>query len=192
LIPTVRHWLFDLDGTLTVAQHDFAGIKRRLGLPPDLAILEAIALRPASEQAELLERVHAWEAELADSARAAPGAAALLGRLRDEGRRLGVVTRNSRATALRTLAAAGLRAFLSDEDVVGRDEAAPKPAPDGLRLLLARWNADPGDAVMVGDFRFDLEAARAAGVSAIWVDLEGDGRFDALAWRVIRSLEELA
>ena len=190
MIP-VGHWLFDLDGTLTVAQHDFAGIKRRLGLPPDLPILEAIALRPASEQAALLEAIHRWEADLADHACAAPGAAELLGSLADRGHRLGVVTRNSRPTALRTLAAAGLGRYLAPDDVIGRDEAPPKPAPDGIRLLLERWGADPGDAVMVGDWRFDLEAARGAGVRAVWLDLEGDGQFEELAHLVIRSLVEL-
>ena len=29
-----RHWIFDLDGTLTVAAHDFAAIRRTLGIPP--------------------------------------------------------------------------------------------------------------------------------------------------------------
>jgi phosphoglycolate phosphatase-like HAD superfamily hydrolase len=44
---------------------------------------------------------------------------------------------------------------------------------------------------MVGDFRFDLDAARAAGVRAIWVDVEGTGMFTDLADRVVRDLREL-
>lgn len=187
----MRHWLFDLDGTLTVAQHDFAGFKRALGLPTDQAVLEGIATRPAHEREALLAAVDAWELELADRARAARGAEGLLARLAHDGCRLGVVTRNSRANALRTLAAAGLRAFFADEDVVGRHEAAPKPAPDGLLLLLSRWRADPREAVMVGDFRFDLEAARAAGVRAVWLDTDGTGAFGHLADAVVRSLGEL-
>ena len=34
-------WVFDLDGTLTVPVHDFAAIKRELGLDPEVDILSA-------------------------------------------------------------------------------------------------------------------------------------------------------
>ncbi|HCR31850.1 MAG TPA: HAD family hydrolase, partial [Stenotrophomonas sp.] len=33
-LSAVRHWVFDMDGTLTVAMHDFERIKRELGIPP--------------------------------------------------------------------------------------------------------------------------------------------------------------
>ncbi|MGE8273775.1 MAG: HAD family hydrolase, partial [Stenotrophomonas sp.] len=32
-LSTIRHWVFDMDGTLTVAMHDFARIKRELAIP---------------------------------------------------------------------------------------------------------------------------------------------------------------
>ena len=32
---------------------------------------------------------------------------------------------------------------------VGRDEAAPKPAPDALQRLMQLWNVEPVDTVMV-------------------------------------------
>ena len=35
-------WIFDLDGTLTVAAHDFDAIRAELGLPQGRPILEAL------------------------------------------------------------------------------------------------------------------------------------------------------
>ena len=184
-------WIFDLDGTLTVAQHDFDGFRRRVGLPEGLPLLEAIALRPAEERPALLDAVHRWEADLADEAVASPGARALLEQLTGSGVPVGILTRNSRATARRTLAAAGLDRYFAEAVVLGRDEATPKPSPDGVLRLLAGWGAHPSRGVMVGDWRFDLEAARGAGVRAIWLDLERSGAFADLADRVIFGLEEL-
>lgn len=187
--PT-RFWVFDLDGTLTVAQHDFAAFKRSVGLPPDRPVLEGIALLPEADRPALLAAVHRWELALADTAQPNPGAGALLRALRTRGCPLGILTRNSRETALRTLAA-GLDGFFPEGAVLGRDDAAPKPSPEGLLKLLAAWGAPPSAAAMVGDHAFDLDAARAAGMQAIWLDTDHTGELAALADRVVHHLEAL-
>lgn len=51
--------------------------------------------------------------------------------------------------------------------VVCYEDAAPKPAPDGLLLALGKLGVTPGDAVFVGDMESDMHAARAAGVTPI-------------------------
>jgi AHBA synthesis associated protein len=52
--------------------------------------------------------------------------------------------------------------------VVTSDEIdRPKPAPDGLIKILEILNAEPTEAVYVGDTIKDVEAARAAGISSI-------------------------
>ena len=33
-LSDVKHWVFDMDGTLTVAVHDFAAIREALDIPP--------------------------------------------------------------------------------------------------------------------------------------------------------------
>jgi len=159
-----RHWVFDLDGTLTVAVHDFAALKRDLGLPEDLAVLEGIAAAPEAARPDLLARVADWEWRHAGDARRAPHAAELLRRVP---RPVGIVTRNRRDVALRTLQATGLLECFDPADVLGRDEARPKPAPDGILALLGRWGIAPGDAVFIGDHGLDVVAGRAAGVWSI-------------------------
>ena len=51
-----RHWVFDMDGTLTVAVHDFEAIKRALEIPQSDDILHHLAALPAAEAASK----HAW------------------------------------------------------------------------------------------------------------------------------------
>ena len=168
-----RHWIFDLDGTLTVAVHDFEAIREQLGLPPGRPILEQLAERPADERAVLAAELAAIEQDIARGARPAEGAAELLDRLSAQGHPLGILTRNTHANAMITLAASGLERWFAPEHVLGRDEAAPKPSPEGVRVHLRRWRADPADAVMVGDFAFDLQAGRAAGVATLYLDPSG-------------------
>ncbi len=185
-------WIFDLDGTLVHSDHDYAALKARLGLPNHLAVLEGIAGRPEEEQAALLAEVHDWEVGHLARIRPIDGAADLLAALRNRGRSVAVLTRNTRETALRALDGAGLTGLVEPRYVVGRHEAACKPAPDGVHALLRRWGALPGDACLVGDFRFDLVAARAAGVQAIWFDPDRTGTWAELADRVVHHLSELA
>ncbi|HVN27264.1 MAG TPA: HAD family hydrolase [Candidatus Binataceae bacterium] len=49
------------------------------------------------------------------------------------------------------------------------DKVAPKPAPDILRLCLARARVTPEQAVYIGDSPIDREAAEAAGIAFIGV-----------------------
>ncbi|MEK1904594.1 MAG: HAD family hydrolase [Pseudomonas sp.] len=168
---SARHWVFDMDGTLTIAVHDFAAIKRALGIPQDHDILHHLAALPEAEA----QAKHAWllehERELAIASVAAPGAVELVRALHARGIRLGILTRNAHELALLTLAAIGLGDCFASADVIGRDEAIPKPDPDGLLQLAARWGVAPGELVMVGDYRFDLDCARAAGAFSVLVNL---------------------
>ena len=133
-------------------------------------MLEEIDTRPAAEAAALRRRLAALEREYALRAQPLPGVHELLTSLVQRGFRLGILTRNNHANALQTLAVCDLAEFFDPAHVLGRDEAAPKPDPDGIRKLLAAWDAAPATAVMVGDFRYDLEAGRRAEVTTIYYD----------------------
>lgn len=185
---TFRTWLFDLDGTLTVPMHDFASLKRDLGLPPDLDVLAGIATRPEAEQPALHEAVHDWEAAHLARAAPAPHAVDLLRKLGARGCPTGIVTRNTHATARHTLENIGLSHFFGDEVLYGRDDAPAKPDPAAINALLARFEAPATSAVMIGDDIHDLNAATAAGVTAVWLDPDRTGRFAEAADHVIATL----
>ena len=187
-----RHWIFDLDGTLTVAAHDFDAMRRELGLPPGVGLLESIAALPAEKSAALHVRLRAWEEEVADRARPEADVAPLLEALTERGARLGIVTRNHSDVAWTTLERAGLDRWFEPAHVVGRDRAAAKPDPDGIHALLSAWRAPPDDAVMVGDYVADLHAGRAAGVATVLVDRKHRGASWApWADRTVQRLDAL-
>ncbi|WP_137818277.1 HAD family hydrolase [Pseudomonas sp. 2FG] len=170
-LSEARHWVFDMDGTLTLAVHDFDAIRRELAIPAAADILQHLAALPEDEAAAK----HAWllahERELALAAQPAPGAIALVRELHARDCRLGILTRNAHELALLTLAAIGLGECFASVDVIGRGEAPPKPHPGGLLQLAARWGIAANALVMVGDYRFDLDCARAAGAYGVLVNL---------------------
>ncbi|ANY90095.1 MULTISPECIES: HAD family hydrolase [Pseudomonas] len=170
-LGSIRHWVFDMDGTLTVAVHDFAAIRQALGIPPEHDILTHLAALPAEEAAAK----HAWllehERDLAIASRPAEGAVELVRELAGRGCQLGILTRNARELAHVTLEAIGLADCFAVEHILGRDEAAPKPSPDGLLKIAHAWDVSPASLVMVGDYRFDLDCGRAAGARTVLVNL---------------------
>lgn len=177
-----RHWVFDLDGTLTIAVHDFAAIRRALGTRDDEDILAHIAALPVHEA----DAKRAWllghERGLALISRPAIGAVALVRSLAARGCRLGILTRNLRELALLSLEAIGLADCFDPADVLGREDAPPKPDPAGLHRLAEHWAIEPAQLTMVGDYAYDLACARAAGAQAVLVNLPENRWPDLAHW----------
>ena len=170
-LAQLRHWVFDMDGTLTLAVHDFPAIKRALDIPQEDDILGHLAALPA----DVAAAKHAWllehERALAVASKPATGAVELVRELAGRGYRLGILTRNARELAHVTLDAIGIADCFAVDDVLGRDEAAPKPDPGGLLKLARAWNVQPSEMVMVGDYQFDLACGRAAGAQTVLVNM---------------------
>ena len=164
-----RHWIFDMDGTLTIPAHDFQWLRHQLKIPAEADILGFINSLPEEEAVRAHEFVNRWELDIAQNARPQSDALTLLKALTAAGCKLGVLTRNTLEGARVTLRAAGLDCFFAPEDVLGREQAEPKPKPDGVQALLRRWSAAPSDAVVVGDWVHDVDAGLAAGTWAILV-----------------------
>ncbi|MEO0771377.1 MAG: HAD family hydrolase, partial [Cyanobacteria bacterium J06649_4] len=183
--------IFDMDGTLTESLHDFPAISRALGLPPNEPILEALDRLPPDELAKRQKQLTDIEIEIAHKATPQPGARALLSDLQSQGKRIGILTRNTKDIAHITLEACGLTDFFHPEDILGRSCCAPKPKPDGILNLLSRWSLNPADAVMTGDHKFDLLTAKNAQVAAVYLDPQRLFPWKAHADYVVDSLEAL-
>lgn len=186
-----RYWIFDMDGTLTVAKHDFPAMRTELGLDPNQTILESLAAMSPEQAAPFRARLHEMEFAIAKQSEPAQGAIELLNYLNSQGKIFGILTRNSAANTQVTLQAAGLAPFFPLEHIISRDDAAPKPHPEGIYLLLKRWQGTKEQAVMVGDFHYDLHAGRAAQTTTLYVDPSGAFayRADADVW--VQTLSEL-
>lgn len=180
-----------MDGTLTESLHDFPAISRTLGLPETEPIIEALARLAPDEAAIRHQQLAKIEIEIAHQATPQPGAYDLLSDLRAQGKRIGILTRNTKAIAHTTLAACGLAEFFHPNDILGRTCCLPKPQPDGILKLLSAWSAQPADAVMTGDHKFDLLAGRNANAAAIYLDPAGHFPWKAYADYSVQSLETL-
>ncbi len=106
------------------------------------------------------------------------GSLELLDALRDHCR-LGIVTNNSTVEQIEKLRALNIASYF---DTVVISEAVGVTKPDGRIFAIAceRIGVDPQDAVFVGDnWANDIVGAVNAGMSAVWLDL--DGKTPALA-----------
>jgi HAD superfamily hydrolase (TIGR01549 family) len=154
----IRLVIFDLDGTLTRPFLDFHRIRAAIGLgEPLLEAMLALPDGPARDRA--FATLEAFEREAAERSELNDGAREVLDLLRRRDIPAGLVTRNSRDSARTTLAKHGL----PFEIVMTRDDAPPKPRPEPLLRICEFFRVAPTDALMVGDFRLDVVAGKAAG-----------------------------
>ncbi len=186
-----HYWIFDMDGTLTVPAHDFDAIRDELGLPQGQPILEQLAGLPVEKAEALRLRLEKIELKIARDAVKQPGSSELLTALQSRGATIGILTRNSHRNALTTLEACGLADFFDPLNVMGREMCDPKPSADGIKQLLDRWEATPGETVMVGDFLFDILAGHEAGTATVFVDNHGKEDYAAKADKSVSNLGEL-
>ena len=177
--------LLDFDGTVVdttelIYQSMRYATREVLGRELSRETLMANVGQPLPRQMELLDPERAGELletytlyneeNHQDLIREFPGVETSLARLRDAGSRLAVVTSKRRFSverALDSFPALGdaVDVFVTMEDT---EEHKPHPAPllKGLELL---GNVLPERAAYVGDAPFDIDAARAAGVTSIAV-----------------------
>lgn len=104
----------------------------------------------------------------------------VLPRLRNEGRRLGIVTAKRAATV--RLAFDRFPELEGNFDVVitSDDTERHKPSPDPILAAIDRLGRSPGESAYVGDSPYDVRAARAAGVYAVAVGWGGIHSDDVL------------
>lgn len=160
--------LFDFDGTLTKpGAIDFLAIKREIGCPHDVAILEYIKVQPPSKRALLTEILEGHEANAARSSVPNAGAEACLSALRKRHIPIGIITRNSLKSiveSLRQFEGIGRHDF---DALITRETAAPKPSPEGVYKAAEDMGCSAEELLLVGDFRFDIIAGKKAGAMTL-------------------------
>lgn len=179
--------IFDLDGTLVDSRLDFTRLRRQLACPDGIGVLEYIDTLSPAQQREAHQAVLAFEQDGADRATWMPGAERCLETLRQWQLPVAILTRNAGSVARHTLERLGARIDL----LLAREDCAPKPAPDGLLKITEHWQVPASNCVYVGDYLFDLQAARNAGMPACYYDPEGSAEFADLADWHIRHLNQL-
>ena len=187
-----RFWIFDLDGTITIAIHDFDAIRKELGLLEGMPIVETIKSLPENESLILKEKLNRIEEKIAKKSIPAPGIRDLLENLYQRNYEMGILTLNSKENAFLTLESIGLSKFFKKDLVLGRWCSEPKPSPEGVLKMLKIWKAKADQALIVGDYLYDLQVGRAARVATVHVDRSGSFLWPNLADIKVKSLNELS
>jgi putative hydrolase of the HAD superfamily len=208
MAPTsrIRAVLFDLGGTL-VDYHDFAhwtDLARRCFVDlEDEGMARAFFL--IERETDVRDRVsytEFWRRTLTEASgreverptaerflallRERPGYARLysdtrrcLEELRSADRRLGVVSNSSSEAHVRSiLHGTGILPFF-ERVLSSGTEGVEKPDPEIFRRAVTRMKVRPDEAFYVGNLPFtDAQAAREAGLSAVWLNRAGTGMSD--------------
>lgn len=180
--------LFDMDGTLTQDTMDLDVLRSDLGLPAGVAILEAIATMEPARRRAAEKTLHEFELNAAQESELNEGCLDLLDWL--EARQIGtaLITRNTRRSVATVLGKYGLDFAVQ----ITREDGIFKPWPDPLWLACQKLGVEPKDTWMVGDWKYDIEAANAAGIFSVWLSHGRENRpFDAVPDLVVRDLCEL-
>jgi HAD superfamily hydrolase (TIGR01509 family) len=157
----LRALIFDLDGTLVDSRLDFAAMRQEIGAPHGIGLLEYIdTLSSIDERQSAMAVIHRHENAGALAATWMPGAEVALAKLHRRQTPIAIVTRNSREAARRTMERLGIPPI----PLMAREDAPPKPHPGALLAIAGRWQIEPAHCAYIGDFRYDIEAARRAGM----------------------------
>lgn len=164
MLAPIRGIIFDLDGTLVDSGLDFEAIRRDMGIPSRTPILERLAQTPAGPDLErMLQVLHAHELRSAEGAMLFDGAAEFLDWMDQRRIPRAILTRNSRICTDLVLH----RLQLNFSCVLTREDAPPKPDPAGLLRICDQWGLAPREVAFCGDYLFDLQAGRQAGMRTI-------------------------
>jgi HAD superfamily hydrolase (TIGR01509 family) len=159
-----RAVIFDLDGTLTEPLLDFDAMRAEIGLPPG-PILEQLEHADAATRARADAILRRHEREAIARATLADGCRELLDRLAARGVPAAILTRN-----VREVVDTFVRVFgFSFAAVYTREDGPPKPSPAGVLTLCELMGTPPAETLVVGDYKFDILAGRAAGCATALV-----------------------
>lgn len=181
--------VFDLDGTLVDSAADIARAINAgfeiVGIPPftaddvhglvgggaavtiQRAAHEAGITLSDAQRATVMQRFFAKYAEVsAEGNGLYPGARELLVELRKSGVKTALCTNKAEPIAQIAVKALGI-ADLLDVVVGARDDRPRKPSADMIHACIDPVGVSVRDAVMIGDSKADVGAARAAGVPVI-------------------------
>jgi HAD superfamily hydrolase (TIGR01509 family) len=210
--------LFDVDGTLIDSNDahaeawtrafgeagvvvDPAEVRWSIGMGGDKLMPRVSGLdidspegRPIAERA-----AEVFRTEFLPRLRPFPGAHDLVAWLKQRGCVV-VAASSARRDALGPLLDVARVRSLFDGATSSDDAEESKPDPDIVRAALSKAGAAAGDAVMIGDTPYDIEAAAAAGVKSIafrtggWPDADLDGALTIYdgPWDLLRALTAAA
>mmetsp|Transcript_36311 Transcript_36311/g.53291 ORF Transcript_36311/g.53291 Transcript_36311/m.53291 type:complete len:228 (-) Transcript_36311:98-781(-) len=174
----LRAVVFDMDGTLTQeGALDYAEMYRRAGAPAGCKnILEWVHTLDAAGQKKANDAILEVEREGYHRQLLNPNCKQMLHQLKEKKLRLAILTRNTDE---------GVAVFIEKFELQTVFDATMsrswtggdcKPSPDALIHLIQLWKILPTQLMMVGDWKDDIAAGKAAGAVTCLKELGADAQ----------------
>jgi HAD superfamily hydrolase (TIGR01549 family) len=161
---SIRAVIFDLDGTITQPFFDFDAIRAEMELTAeDGPVWEAMQKMSADRRRQMEQILYYHEQKGVEESQLNEGASETLAELRRLGIKIGILTRNRAVNAWAVAEKHGIEF----DAVLGREEGPVKPNAFGVLELCRRFEIEPAEALMVGDYLFDVQCAHQAGAVAV-------------------------
>jgi HAD superfamily hydrolase (TIGR01509 family) len=109
---------------------------------------------------DIIER---HEAKAVEESTLNAGAKSMLDKLRGDGIKIGILTRNKRSNAI----AIAQKHELEFDAIFDREDGPVKPDAFGVLWLCKKFGVRPAESLVVGDYLYDILAAKAAGAVAV-------------------------
>jgi HAD superfamily hydrolase (TIGR01509 family) len=180
----VRGVLLDIDGTLLDSNDAharswvdiferhamniaFERVRPLIGKGGDKLLPELTGIENGSPEGQRLsdERKELFLGDYLPRLEPTRGARELVSTLKQRGLRIVIATSASGDELSRLLRQAGVGDLIGQATTA--DDGDSKPDPDIVKAALAKGKLNPGEAVMVGDTPYDIEAAARCGVASI-------------------------
>lgn len=163
-------FLLDWDGVIADTKLDFSGIRERYYGGRKALLLEEACTLPLSDRESLFKELYDMEMACAEKATAVPGALELLERLSSQQIPFAIVSRNCGDSIEAAAKNIGVKL---PKYVWHRDNSTYlKPDPRALTHAAFTLGVPTRDCVLVGDFLYDIQCARRAGIRAVLVQRE--------------------
>ena len=185
---SIRAVIFDLDGTITQPYFDFDAIREQMGLAKDSGpVLESMREMSPEQRKEAERILHSHESRAVTESELNAGARETLDALRRAGIPIGILTRNKRSNAM----AVAEKHNLQFDAVVDREDGPAKPDAFGVLEICRQFGVKPGEALVVGDYLYDLLCAKAAGAVGVLLANSNNAEFAEHADFTIERIDQI-
>ncbi len=158
--------IFDQDGTLTVPTLNFDQIRAEMGITQG-PVLEAMENMSPEQRAAADAILHQHELAAANNYQLNDGVEKVFDFIRENNINTALLTRNQ-LMMVRLLQ--DKYNFLQFQQIITREDDGPtKPHPYPVLKICKSLGVEPQEAIMVGDFHFDLLTGKHAGAKTVLI-----------------------
>lgn len=180
--------IFDLDNTLVSSSLNFEEIRAALDCPKGIDLLTFVDALPQQKKVDANRLLVEYETTDAINSIKLTGTDELLERLSELNIPCAIVTRNCYQAALLKLQSNNIDIPI----LLTREDYKAKPAPDALLHLARYWETPPENLLYVGDYLYDLQAAKNANTMSCLVTYGETLSYAHLATIEVNDLTQLS